>query len=115
MNSAWLLSECVFKLLDDIKDQKVMEILENVISNLQLFIQGFAEPIFIAMTNDIESTFVKIHAEFGLRKKNTAVVNSDTGTSQFVQEFSVKIRWIQKELLCRIQCGDDLREWYQSL
>ena len=52
-------------------------------------------------------------------KKNSAdsyqVVNSDTGTSQFVQEFSVKIRWIQKELLCRIQCGDDLREWYQSL
>jgi hypothetical protein len=70
-------------------------LLTNLVSQL--------EQVIVRMYSDDPKTPVKKHS------------GSDASKSTLLPELLGKIKWIEKELLGRLSCGADLREWISQV
>jgi hypothetical protein len=67
------------------------------------------EPILRNIVKEVETIFTRSHREDYGRDKNR---QHDASTcSQFVVEFSYRLKFFQNEILGRLNCGDDGLEW----
>ncbi|KAJ3223164.1 Conserved oligomeric Golgi complex subunit [Clydaea vesicula] len=74
-------------------------------------LQSVVEPMFFQMAKEFESTLLKIHKEDFSKPKSTKLAQEATITSPYCFEFSTKLRWCQREILAKLQCGDDSKDW----
>ncbi|KAJ3108658.1 Conserved oligomeric Golgi complex subunit [Phlyctochytrium planicorne] len=118
VNCIWSLVDGIFQIGNEfINVPHVTTAIMESISGLQKVIQGIIEPLFIHIAREIESTILKIHKEdYGRSQKNASTPQrgsapSDPSSSNFVLEVGMKLRWIARELIARIQCGDEVKGW----
>ncbi|TPX62113.1 hypothetical protein PhCBS80983_g00640 [Powellomyces hirtus] len=114
-NCLWHMQESVWKLLQEL-DEAVDESLNETVHVLSQTLQGIVEPLFAQITRDLEAVIVKIHRE-DLTGRVTSPTRgqSESSTSQYVIEFAGKIRWLHREILSKLHCGEGSREWVRAL
>lgn len=86
-------------------------------------LQGFVQPVFFSMSKECESVLVKIHREsFGGTQAKSSKSSSqsqlaqESATSPYIVELSRrKIPWMVQEVINRLNCGDDQKEWVRAL
>ncbi|KAJ3015917.1 UNVERIFIED_CONTAM: Conserved oligomeric Golgi complex subunit [Siphonaria sp. JEL0065] len=111
VNCLWILADGVGKLMDEFDDDTVVGVLTDSVEGVQKFIQSVVEPLIAGLTRDIELTIIKIHRE----DFNRSAAGTDQSLSQYIIEVGGKLRWIQREIMARFQCGDDTKEWYKAV
>ncbi|KAJ3151941.1 Conserved oligomeric Golgi complex subunit [Geranomyces variabilis] len=116
-NSLWHMQEGLWKQLQEF-DEPVDESLTDMLRILSRTLQDIIEPLFAHITRDLEAVIVKIHRE-DLNGRVTSPSSrgpqGESPTSQYVIEFAGKIRWLHREILSKLRCGDASREWVRAL
>lgn len=87
--------------------------------NLTRLLDSIVEPLYSSMSRDAESIISRIHREdFGGSNKAPIGGRSsptrgmqDTQTSSYILELSSKLRWMMREIIARMQCGEDSKDW----
>ncbi|KAI8849185.1 Golgi transport complex subunit 5-domain-containing protein [Chytridium lagenaria] len=91
VNCLWSLGDGVYQIGGEFKQNA------HVVTVILESIGAIIEPLMIHITREIETTILKIHKE--------------DYANTFILEVGMKLRWISRELLSRLQCGDDLKTW----
>ncbi|KAJ3005924.1 Conserved oligomeric Golgi complex subunit, partial [Thoreauomyces humboldtii] len=116
LNCLWFMQEGAWKLIHEFENFSPDESLSETVNLLSTALQDLVEPFFAQITRDLESTIVKIGREdFAGRLSSPNRGASESSTSQYVVEFAGKIRWLHRELLSKLHCGEESREWCRSL
>ncbi|KAJ3394146.1 Conserved oligomeric Golgi complex subunit [Lobulomyces angularis] len=126
INSLWRLKENIWKILDEdyqnnvnqdiLKNSVVLiELIGNSLAAIDEVLQSVVEPMFFQMAKEFESTLLKIHKEDFSKPKSTKLAQEATITSPYCFEFSTKLRWCQREILAKLQCGDESKDWIKIL
>jgi len=122
VNCVWRICEGVWRVVEEYEGE-VGVILGKSCDGLVELLQGVVEPIFQQMATECETTLLKIHKESFAKSqiaprsgspsgKDRTTVASESSTSPYIFEFSRRrIPWIQQEILGRIQCGEDGKQW----
>ncbi|KAI8842668.1 Golgi transport complex subunit 5-domain-containing protein [Chytriomyces cf. hyalinus JEL632] len=121
INCLWTLAEGVWKIVDEFEDDHVVVLLNDSVEAVQKLIQSVAESLIAGITRDLELAIVKMHKEdFNNRlvSKGSASAGAngaDQSLSQYVVELGSKLRWVQREIMARLNCGEDVKEWYKAV
>ncbi|KAJ3110915.1 Conserved oligomeric Golgi complex subunit, partial [Physocladia obscura] len=121
INSLWALADGIWNIVEDFEShQDELEdgfasggLLNESIDAVQKLVQSVAESLIAGITRDVELTMVKIHKEDFNRSSKVAA--NDQSLSQYVIEVGSKLRWVQREIMSRLYCGDDTKEWYKAV
>ncbi|KAJ3067856.1 Conserved oligomeric Golgi complex subunit [Podochytrium sp. JEL0797] len=113
INCLWALAEGAWKIMDEFEETEVAGVLTDSVETVQKLIQSVAEQLIAGITRDMELTIVKIHREDFNRSSRAA--QADQSLSQYVIDVGAKLRWTQREIMNRLQCGEDTKEWYKSV
>ncbi|KAI9339588.1 Golgi transport complex subunit 5-domain-containing protein [Obelidium mucronatum] len=117
VNCLWALSDGVSKIIDEFcgdessENELVVGVLNDSLEAVTKFIQSVVEPLIAGLTRDVELSIIKIHRE----DFNRMSTGTDQSLSQYVIEVGGKLRWIQREIMNRFNCGDDTKEWYKAV
>ncbi|XJO74816.1 hypothetical protein BDV3_005579 [Batrachochytrium dendrobatidis] len=110
-------SDSIWRLLDDYEDTTAAVSLTDAVTTTTKLIQGIIEPLLMSFACELEAVIAKMHKEDYSSTQPARVVaprQSDT-TSAYIPELVTHLKWIAREILGRLQCGDDTREWANSL
>ncbi|KAI9011264.1 Golgi transport complex subunit 5-domain-containing protein [Gaertneriomyces semiglobifer] len=113
INCMWLLQESLWKLYEDFEGSSIQESLSESVDHVSTLLQNVVEQFYSRIARELEGVFIKMHKEDLLRSAGGATM--EPSTNQYVLEFTNKVRWLHRELLAKVQCGDDSRDWIRSL
>ncbi|KAJ3284748.1 Conserved oligomeric Golgi complex subunit [Borealophlyctis nickersoniae] len=121
INCLWWLQESVWKVVEEYGESSAVDGIADALETLSKLLQGIVEPLLSEITREFERTILKIHKEELLSapavppRGSPSRAAASSPTSQYVVELAGKIRWTQNELLARMQCGDESKEWIRSV
>ncbi|KAI8823667.1 Golgi transport complex subunit 5-domain-containing protein [Fimicolochytrium jonesii] len=116
INCLWYMQDGVYKVLTEFSGSGLDDTFNEILKGISRALQGMVEPLFSQITREFESSILKIHKEdLASRFASPTRGQSESSTSQYVGEFASKVRWVHRELLSKLQCGDESREWIRSL
>ncbi|KAI9193313.1 Golgi transport complex subunit 5-domain-containing protein [Polychytrium aggregatum] len=90
----------------------LLDIVGETVEETHALFQGIVGPLLIAVMRDIEGIIMKIHKEdFSKIVASSGLGRSESSVGTYIIELSNKIRWIQRELFARYQCGEERQDW----
>ncbi|KAJ1561920.1 Conserved oligomeric Golgi complex subunit, partial [Cladochytrium tenue] len=123
VNCLWHLADGLWKLRDDFDSEDVSRTLEDATEQLHRLIFNIIEPILSHIVREVEGSILKIHSEDFLRTGSASKAPPRGGVQQqqeggigaYVLEVGAKLRWAMREIISKLQCGDDTKDWVQSI
>ncbi|KAL3899765.1 MAG: hypothetical protein SGCHY_001804 [Lobulomycetales sp.] len=135
INAVWRICDGTWAIVNDFQQTKlqseegtriselVVQVVGDSVESLMKLLQGFVQPVFFSMSKECESVLVKIHREsFGGTQAKSSKSSSqsqlaqESATSPYIVELSRrKIPWMVQEVINRLNCGDDQKEWVRAL
>ncbi|KAI9099496.1 Golgi transport complex subunit 5-domain-containing protein [Phlyctochytrium arcticum] len=114
INTFWWMQESLWHLLDEFSEATTDDSLHESAQDVTRALANIVQQVFRQITRELESVLKKIHREdYNARVDSRAP--QDSSTSPYVVEFASRIRWLHRELLSRLQCGEESREWIRNL
>ncbi|TPX38056.1 hypothetical protein SmJEL517_g00290 [Synchytrium microbalum] len=114
MSCLYHLHETAWKVFDEY-DEVAHQAVEESLDAIHKLILAMVEPLLVTTTRDIEAVMIKMHKEdFGKPGSKPGASSSkalDPSASQYVYELTSRLRWLQREIYNRLQCGDETKEW----
>ncbi|KAJ3326392.1 Conserved oligomeric Golgi complex subunit [Blyttiomyces sp. JEL0837] len=123
VNCLYALADGVGNIAEEYNDNVVFTFLDDSAEGLNKLIITIVEPLMAHITRDLENTILKMHKEEFSRSptppqaktppmKNTPLSpGSESNISSYVLEVGAKLRWVHREIISRLQCGDETKEW----
>ncbi|KAJ1343648.1 hypothetical protein BSLG_001796 [Batrachochytrium salamandrivorans] len=114
------LGDSVCGFLDEYDETAADLPLSDAITNITKLMKSIVEPLMMSFSSDLEVIISKMHKEdysprqLNSSTRNTPLHQSDT-TSAYFSEFVTNLKWISREILARLQCGDSVRDWAGAL
>jgi len=109
VNSAWYLRTKFIDTLADIDSgATVAMVVKDAVGSVFGMIYDIVEPVLQRIAGDLERVLMGIHAEASYKGDGGA------GISPYVNEFTGRVRQLQKEVLGRIQCSEN-RGWIKTI
>ncbi|KAI8813141.1 Golgi transport complex subunit 5-domain-containing protein [Cladochytrium replicatum] len=116
INCSWFFQDGLWKIISDCPDGPVVDTLTDALKLVCKLVQSVAEPLMWSLTKELELIIVKIHKEdYGRGAKGSPTKAAEPASSQYMIELSHRLRWMQRELLSRLHCGDDSKQWIRSI
>ncbi|TPX61391.1 hypothetical protein SpCBS45565_g07276 [Spizellomyces sp. 'palustris'] len=116
INSLWWMQQSLLRLLEEFDKGASDDPLSDAAQGLSKTLQNIVERSFKQITREMENVLMKMHREdFASRHASPSRGPVESSTSQYVVEFATRIRWLHRELLSKLQCGKESREWIRAL
>ncbi|KAJ3030527.1 Conserved oligomeric Golgi complex subunit, partial [Rhizophlyctis rosea] len=121
VNCLWWLQESVWRTLEEYGESAVVDVIGEALDTLANLIQGVVEPLLNEVTRELEGTILKMHHgdDTGRYQRPAGRGGSpprpSSSTSPYVVELASKIRWVQREILSRFQCGEESKDWIRTV
>ncbi|CAG8707808.1 410_t:CDS:10, partial [Acaulospora colombiana] len=117
INTLYNLHQSVWKVLEEYPDD-ITEIVFDAIEHTRKVMLGIVDPLFTHIKKELELIIIKIHKEdFSRQPVKTLVFPQQTEAqcSGYMIELSDRMNYIQKELMSKISCGLNGKEWTNAL
>ncbi|CAG8537647.1 4025_t:CDS:10 [Acaulospora morrowiae] len=117
INALYSLHQSVWKVLEEYPDD-ITEVVFDAIEHTRKVMISIVDPLFQHIKKELELIILKIHREdFSrqLAKNLTLPQQAEAQCSAYMIELSDRMNYIQKELLSRISCGLNGKEWSNEL
>ncbi|KAI9329575.1 Golgi transport complex subunit 5-domain-containing protein [Zopfochytrium polystomum] len=122
VNCLWFFADGLWKMKDEFSETAIVSALTDAVDHVQKLIGTIIEPIMGHVVRDVESSILKIHKEdFGKTSTGKSPQRGQGGPQQesavstYVLEVGAKLRWTLREVMLRLQCGDDTKDWILSI
>ncbi|KAJ3122430.1 Conserved oligomeric Golgi complex subunit [Nowakowskiella sp. JEL0407] len=115
VNSVWLLTDLVWNLGEEFESDVLSDMLQDNVVSLNRLIQKLVEPLLMGLTKELEGILIKIYKEdYGRTGKQGNKMN-EAAASPYMIELSQRLRWMQREVLSKLNCGDDSKDWIKQI
>nr|KAJ3421734.1 Conserved oligomeric Golgi complex subunit [Polyrhizophydium stewartii] len=114
LNCVAHLEASVWRLLEDFEGTAADAPLTESLNNMAKLMQNVVEPLFQSFAVEFEAVASKMHREDYASQAARVPTGRSTETSVYFAELSAKLKWVAREILGRLQCDDDTREWAMS-
>ncbi|RUS18936.1 Golgi transport complex subunit 5-domain-containing protein [Endogone sp. FLAS-F59071] len=110
INNLYAVYQSVWKVLEEFPDF-VVDIVRDGVEATHRLMLSIGEPLVDHIIAELEAVVLKIHREDFSRQTSRNYINTqqDGSSSVYMTELSIRLRYIQTELLTRLSCGEQTK------